>query len=72
MLSEHHNTIVNEYNQTNIMTKHKKILLRLVELVANAKEKSISGLTLVDYVKRDYFPILESLVICEKTNQIEA
>lgn len=72
MLSEHHNTIVTEYNQTNIMTKHKKVLLRLVELVANAKEKSISGLTLVDYVKRDYFPILESLVICEKTNQIEA
>jgi len=46
-------------------------LLRLVEILAERRVKNSSKI-IVDFVSRNYFPIEESLVICEKKGAIEA
>lgn len=54
-------------NKTSITNRYKLVLLRLCELVAEEKVRN-KQLSLVELVSREYFPIDESIRICEKYN----
>lgn len=54
-------------NKNTITTRYKHVLLRLVELVAEGKVRTTKSL--VDLVSKDYFPLEESLKLCEKHKQ---
>lgn len=66
VMEKHEPAIEAEYNQFNqVSPKYQAVLLRLLEILVSYKKES-KTVQLVDLVSRNYFPIEESLRICEK------
>lgn len=77
VLQQNENEILEEYNQSIMTTetghqrvskKYADLLLLFVEILCEKKFKN----QIVDFVSRDYFPIDESLAICDKKGALEA
>jgi len=79
LLQENQESIMADYstsilqNKTTITNRYKHVLLRLCELLAEDKVlRNTKGLSLEELVSREYFPIDESIRICEKYQREEA
>lgn len=76
VLQTHEHAIIAEFenarslNQT-LSAKTKALLLQIVEVFCYKRGRE-SSLTIVDLVGKSYFPIEESLTICEQNGAIEA
>ena len=69
-MDQYNQSLITGYDENKIGPKetYKNLIIKLVEILCEKKYRKIAK----DYVCRDYFPLNESLAICEKKGVTDA
>ena len=68
IIEEYDNSVISSAMKIGPSQKFSNLLLHFVEILCEKKFRS----KIVEYVSKSYFPIEESLKICEEKNALEA